>query len=82
MTGGAVAEVLRRRCAQAGVDAIHPHALRHAATHALLAAGLPAMAVERQLGWTGGHMVRRYGGALATQRALDLDGNAKVGDRL
>ena len=34
------------------------------------------------MGWTGGQMVRRYASALAAQRALDLIGSAKVGDRL
>jgi integrase len=82
MTGGAVAMMLNRRCDAVGVPRMHPHQLRHGATHALLAAGVGEQAVEHQMGWTGGAMVRRYGAALAAQRSRDLIAQAKVGDRL
>ena len=82
LTGDGVFRILERRCETAGLEPIHPHQLRHHATHALLAAGVPDQAVEVQMGWTGGQMVRRYASALAAQRALDLIGSAKVGDRL
>lgn len=82
MTGGAVAEVIKRRCADLDLPHIHPHQLRHAATHAMLAAGLGEQVVEHQLGWTGGTMVRRYGAALAAERSRQQVAAAKVGDRL
>jgi integrase/recombinase XerC len=82
MTGGAVAEMLRRRCVDLGVDPIHPHQLRHLATHAMLEAGLGEQIVEHQLGWTGGQMVRRYGRALAAERSRKAVAEARVGDRL
>ena len=66
-----VPKVLERRCAAAGVAPIHPHALRHRATHTLLHAGLGEQVVESQMGWTGGQMVRRYGRSLADQRARE-----------
>lgn len=82
LTGDGVYRILQRRCERAGLDLIHPHKLRHHATHALLSAGVPDQAVEVQMGWSGGQMVRRYASVLAAQRALDLVGQAKVGDRL
>ncbi len=82
LTGGAVAEMLRRRCRAAGIPAIHPHQLRHAATHALLEAGASEQDVERLMGWTGGTMVRRYGAALADRRAREAARRLAIGDRL
>ncbi|GAB3435028.1 site-specific tyrosine recombinase XerD [Phycicoccus ginsengisoli] len=82
MTGGGVANMLTRRCEAVGVEPIHPHALRHAATHALLGMGATEQDVEEQMGWTGGQMVRRYGAALRHGRALDAFDRIMPGDRL
>ncbi len=82
LSGGGVAEMLRRRCGAAGVADIHPHQLRHAATHALLDAGASEQDVERLMGWTGGTMVRRYGSALADERARSTARRLATGDRL
>ena len=75
-----IPKILERRCAAAGIPAIHPHALRHRATHSLLNAGLGEQVVESQMGWTGGQMVRRYGRALADQRARGAIKQARTGD--
>ncbi len=39
LTDSGVAQLLRRRCAQAGIEPIHPHQLRHTFAHAWLAQG-------------------------------------------
>lgn len=75
-----VPKILERRCATAGVAPIHPHALRHRATHSLLQHGLGEQVVESQMGWKGGQMVRRYGRSLADQRARTAVKQARVGD--
>ena len=39
LTTSGVAQILRRRCADAGIVRLHPHQLRHTAVHAFLATG-------------------------------------------
>ncbi len=41
MTESGIAQMLERRCGQAGMDKVHPHQLRHTAAHTWLAAGGP-----------------------------------------
>lgn len=69
LTGGGVREMLRRRSVLAGIDPIHPHALRHAWADANKRAGLSDEDLERLAGWTPPMMSRRYGRALADDRA-------------
>lgn len=82
ITGGAVAEMLRRRCRQAGISTVHPHALRHAWADANKRAGLSDENLERLAGWSSPLMVRRYGRALAEERARDAHRELATGDRV
>ena len=82
LTGGAVAEMLHRRCRTAGVPEFHPHALRHAWADANKRAGLSDEDLERMAGWSSPLMVRRYGRALADGRARDAHDRLKAGDRV
>jgi len=63
--------MLTRRCEQAGIPAIHWHQLRHRFAHAWLAKGGQEGDLARLGGWTDPGVMRRYGSALATERALD-----------
>ncbi|MGH9015568.1 MAG: tyrosine-type recombinase/integrase [Acidimicrobiia bacterium] len=67
---GAMA-MLKRRCEHAGVPAIRWHQLRHRFAHAWLRAGGQEGDLARLGGWTDPAIMRRYGSALASERALD-----------
>lgn len=82
LSGGAVAEMLGRRCAQAGLPAFHPHQLRHTWAHDLLAHGAQESDVERLAGWRSPTMIRRYGSSAASQRARDSSRRLARGDRI
>lgn len=62
--------MLTRRCEQAGIPAIHWHQLRHRFAHAWLARGGQEGDLARLGGWTDPGVMRRYGSALAAERAL------------
>jgi site-specific recombinase XerD len=82
LEGGGVAEMLRRRSAQAGIPTIHPHLFRHSWADAAKRAGLSDEDLERIAGWTSPLMVRRYGRALAEERARDAHRRLGTGDRV
>lgn len=68
MTDSGIAQMLERRCAEAGVDKIHPHQLRHTAAHAWLADGGGEDAAMRLFGWKSRQMLSRYGASAAEER--------------
>lgn len=82
LLGGGVAEMIRRRCVLAGVEPFHPHQLRHTWAHVNKQAGLSDEDLERMAGWSSPLMVRRYGRALADERARDAHARLATGDRL
>jgi len=63
--------MLPRRCDQAGIPRMHWHQLRHRFAHQWLAAGGQEGDLARLGGWSDPAVMRRYGSALATERALD-----------
>ena len=65
------AAMLTRRCEQAGIEHINWHAFRHRFAHQWLAKGGQEGDLARLGGWTDPAVMRRYGSALATERALD-----------
>jgi len=82
LRGGGIAMMLERRCRLAGVPGFHPHQLRHSWAHANKQAGLSDEDLERMAGWSSPLMVRRYGRALADERARDAHARLATGDRL
>jgi site-specific recombinase XerD len=82
MTGGGMAEMITRRCNQAGLAAIHPHQFRHTWADDMLSNGANEGDVERLAGWTSPLMVRRYGRSAADRRARDSARRLARGDRV
>lgn len=82
MTGGGIGLMLRRRSKLAGVKQIKPHALRHYWAHTSKVAGLSDEDLERMAGWSSPMMVRRYGRAMADERAREAHKSLNLGDKL
>ena len=77
-----IAQMLKRRCVEAGIAAIHPHQFRHTAAHAWLAADGNESDLMRLMGWRSPQMLRRYGASLADERARDAAKRLNLGDRV
>jgi site-specific recombinase XerD len=83
ITGSGVAQILERRCAQAGIAKLHPHQLRHTFAHDWLASGESEGDLMRITGWRTRSMVDRYGRSAADQRARDaFQRRRSLSDRL
>ncbi len=82
LTESGVAQLLRRRCAQAGIERIHPHQLRHTFAHEFRAVGGSEGDLMYLAGWKSTAMAHRYGRSAAAERAQESLRRLSLGDRL
>jgi integrase len=82
LTAGGIAQMIYRRCDQAGVPRAHPHAFRHTWAHEARVAGMAEGDLMVLGGWTTPAMVHRYGRSAAVSRAHDAARSINLGDRL
>ncbi len=77
-----IAQMLRRRCAAAGIAQLHPHMFRHTAAHVAAREGFADSDMMRIFGWKSRQMLQRYGASAADERAQAAYRKLAPGDRL
>jgi site-specific recombinase XerD len=77
-----VGEMLERRCAEAGIEHIHPHQFRHTFAHQWKVGGGNEDALMRIMGWRSREMLSRYGASAGAARARLQHQELSPGDRI
>lgn len=77
-----VGTMLKRRCAEAGIDPLHPHQFRHTLAHKWKLGGGNEDDLMRITGWTSRQMLSRYGASAGAERARHAHRRLSPGDQL
>jgi site-specific recombinase XerD len=82
ITTSGITQILRRRCAQAGMKAVRPHQFRHTFAAEWLRLGGTEGNLMNLAGWASREMLSRYGRHTAAERALTAHEQFSPGDHL
>jgi integrase len=69
LTDSGIAQMIKRRCREAGLSQFYPHQFRHTFSHLWLSSGGTEHDLAKLNGWTSLQMVGRYASSAATERA-------------